>query len=145
MDYKKFGKDFYIRLDKGDEVIQSVLDICQSENIQSAIFSGIGGCGDVVVGTLDSQTKEFIPHQKSGLLEMISLNGNIAVYENNLSEHTHAMFSYIDENEHQQFIGGHLLKAVISYTAEIKLEPVADGVIRKRLDIEKNIPIWDFN
>ena len=43
MDYRKFGDTLYIRMDKGDEIIGSILDICEKEQIPSAIFSGIGG------------------------------------------------------------------------------------------------------
>ena len=44
MEYAKFDKTIYIRADKGDEIIGSILSVCKKENIQSAIFSGIGGC-----------------------------------------------------------------------------------------------------
>lgn len=43
MDYRKFGETYYIRMDKGDEIISTILGICQKEQIASAIFSGIGG------------------------------------------------------------------------------------------------------
>lgn len=38
MDYRKFGETYYIRLDRGDEIISSILGICQKEQIESAIF-----------------------------------------------------------------------------------------------------------
>ena len=38
MDYRKFGESYYIRLDKGDEIITSLLDICGNESISSATF-----------------------------------------------------------------------------------------------------------
>ena len=44
MDYRKLGETYYIRMDKGDEIIRTILEICQKEQITSAIFSGIGGC-----------------------------------------------------------------------------------------------------
>ena len=45
MDYRNYGGTFYIRADKGDEVIDCILDVCRREGIRSAIFSGIGGHG----------------------------------------------------------------------------------------------------
>ena len=142
MDYKRFDDNIYVRLDRGDEVISSVLSVCNRENIKSAIFSGIGGCAEVTVGTLNSETNEFIPHNKNGLLEMVSLNGNIALDENDeISEHTHAMFTYINYDE-VKTIGGHLIKAVISYTGEIVINPIKEGVIRKSTDKNLGIPIW---
>ena len=145
MDYKKFGETIYARFDKGDEILEGILNICKKENILSAIFSGIGGCGDVTVSTLIPETNEFLPHHKEGcLLEMISINGNISANDNNeIFEHTHAMFSYL-ENGEVKFLGGHLTKAVVSYTAEIEIRPVQNGVIRRKQDELTRITVWDL-
>ena len=43
MDYRKFDKTYYIRADKGDEIISCILEVCKKEKISSAIYSGIGG------------------------------------------------------------------------------------------------------
>ena len=51
MDYRKFGESYYIRLDKGDEIITSLLDICGKESISSATFYGIGGCSSAEIQT----------------------------------------------------------------------------------------------
>ena len=143
MEYKKYGDTIYARFDKGDEVVSGILDICKKESILSATYSGIGGCDDITVSTLIPETMEFLPHNKSGiLLEMISLNGNISADDNNeLFHHTHAMFSYLENNE-LKFIGGHLIKAVISYTGEIVINPVQNGVIRRKQDDKTGITIW---
>ena len=44
MDYKMYGGTVYIRMDKGDEIVSSLLGLCKAEGIASAIFIGIGGC-----------------------------------------------------------------------------------------------------
>ena len=144
MDYKKFNDYIYARFDKGDEIISGILDICRKEEILSATYSGIGGCGDVTVGTLIPETNEFLKHNKSGvMLEMISLNGNISSDDNNnIEHHTHAMFSYLDENKEPKFLGGHLLKATVLYTAEIEIKPVQGGVIRRKQDEATGIIVW---
>ena len=51
MDYKKLGSSIYARLDKGDEIIACILDICRNENILSAVYSGIGACNEAEVRT----------------------------------------------------------------------------------------------
>ena len=121
MDYRKIGDTIYARFDKGDEILEGVLNICKKENILSAIFSGIGGCGDITVSTYIPEENYFLPHDKTGVLEMISIDGNISANDNNeIFEHTHAMFSYL-ENGEVKFLGGHLTKAIVSYTAEIDI------------------------
>ena len=144
MDYKKFGDSIYARFDRGDEVLSGILNICKKENILSASFSGIGGCGDVTVATLIPENNNFVPHNKTGLLEMISVNGSISANNNNeIFENTHAMFSYL-ENDEMKFLGGHLLSAVVSYTAEIVIRPVQNGVIRRKKDEITGITVWDL-
>ena len=44
MEYRKIGDNYYIRMDRGDEIISNLLEICEKESIPSAVFSGIGGC-----------------------------------------------------------------------------------------------------
>ncbi len=144
MDYNKYGNALYVRFDRGDEVISGILDICKREHILSATYSGIGGCGDVTVSTYIPDKQEFMPHNKTGLLEMISLNGNISADDkDNIYEHTHAMFSYLENNE-QKFLGGHLTRAVISYTGEITINLVQNGVIRRKKDPLTGIDIWNL-
>ena len=144
MEYKKFGDAIYARFDRGDEIVSGLLDICRKENILSATYSGIGGCGDVTVASLLPETNEFLEHNKKGMmLEMISLNGNISADDkDNIEHHTHAMFSYLDENKEPVFLGGHLMRAVVLYTAEIGINPVKDGVIRRKHDEISGITVW---
>lgn len=59
MDYKKFGETIYARFDKGDEVLEGILNICKKDNILSATFSGIGGCGDVTVSLIYLKLMNF--------------------------------------------------------------------------------------
>ena len=51
MDYRRFGDAIYIRMDRGDEIISCVLDICRKEGIKSATYNGIGGCGEAQIQT----------------------------------------------------------------------------------------------
>ena len=44
MDYRKFNEKYYIRLDKDDEIIASLTEVCARENITAAQINGIGGC-----------------------------------------------------------------------------------------------------
>lgn len=146
MDYKVSGNCIYARFDKGDEILSGILDICRRENVLSATFSGIGGCGEVSVGTLNPLNNEFIAHNRNGTLEMVSLNGSVTSdEENNLYQHSHALFSYLDDDGNSCVLGGHLQKAVISYTAEIVISAVQNGVIKRMKDPKTGIMVWKLN
>ena len=70
MDYRKFGECYYIRMDRDDEIISTILEICKKENIRSATFSGIGGCKDAEIQTFIPETGSFEEQRISGMLEM---------------------------------------------------------------------------
>ena len=43
MEYKKIGETYYARMDRGDEIIGNILEICRKESIPSVICPTIGG------------------------------------------------------------------------------------------------------
>lgn len=144
MDYRRYGNAIYIRMDKGDEIIGCILDVCRQEGIQSATFSGIGGCQEAEVQTFIPETGTFETETLRGMLELISLNGNIVSDDGNtLHHHTHALFSYKEEGQHRT-AAGHIKSITVLYTAEIELRPVEDGVISLKKDPETGTGFWNF-
>ena len=73
MEYKKIGETFYVRMDRGDEIISNILEICRKESIPSAIFSGIGGCSNAelqVFPTIGGSIgRKFDPETGTGFWE----------------------------------------------------------------------------
>ena len=95
MDYRKYSDTYYIRMDKGDEVISKILEVCKKERISSCIFSGIGGLSQAEIQTFIPDTKSFETETINGMLELASLNGNVITDDdNNLCQHTHAVVAY---------------------------------------------------
>lgn len=143
MKYRSFGPKVYIRADKGDELIDCITRVCEEMRISSATFHGIGACGDVTVATYIEEKDDFLDHSRSGLLEMVSLDGNIVTTDDGrYASHAHAMFSYLNEEKGVSFFGGHLKAATVSYTAELVLEPVTGGELGQRKDPITGIDIW---
>ena len=144
MDYRKFGDTIYIRIDRGDEIIGCILDICKKEQVLSAVFSGIGGCGEAQIQTYLPETNTFETQTIRGMLELISLTGNvIADEQGELYHHTHALFSFKDGENHC-VAGGHIKSITVSYTAEIELRPVVGGIIKRKFDPETGTGFWSF-
>jgi len=145
MDYRKFDKTYYIRADKGDEVIDCILRVCEKENIKSAIYSGIGGCSSAEIQTFTPETGAFTSREISGMLELVSLNGSVTSDDTgSLFHHTHAAFAYVCGGEHRM-AAGHLKSTVVRYTAEIELRPVLSGAIKRKTDPETGTGFWSFS
>jgi len=144
MEYRKIGNTIYARMDKGDELIAGVLSVCRQERILSAVFSGIGGFQEAAIQTFIPESGQFETQTVSGMLEMLSVNGNIITDEGgNLYPHAHAAFSYKDGEKHC-VTGGHLRSATVLYTAEIEIRPVVGGVIKRKPDAETGTGFWQF-
>lgn len=145
MESKKLGSKIYLRVDKGEDVLESIIETCKEYDVKSATFSGLGACQRVVIGTYIPEKDDFQLHTKETILEMINLTGNITYDLNNQKRqfHAHGIFSYLDNGQIQYF-GGDLKKAEIMYTGEITIEPV-DGIITKKYDPNVKIDVWNFN
>ena len=67
---KRIGETYYVRMDRGDEIISNILEICRKESIPSAIFSGIGGCSNAELQVFIPETGSFETEQLEGMLEL---------------------------------------------------------------------------
>ena len=144
MDYRKFGQTYYIRMDRGDDIISEILAICKKEGIESCVFSGIGGCSSAVIQTFIPESGTFESQHLEGMLELASLNGNVIADGEEYYHHTHAVFSY-KQGQALCMAAGHMKEIVVSYTAEIELRPVIEGTIHRKYDPETGTGFWDFN
>ena len=144
MEYRKIGEAYYIRMDRGDEIISTLLELCEKETISSAVFSGIGGCQSAELQVFIPETGSFETERLEGMLELVSLNGNVVRDENGkLFHHTHALLSFKKEGQHGM-AGGHLKATTVLYTAEIELRPTIGGTIGRKFDPETGTGFWEF-
>lgn len=144
MEYRKYGDTFYIRMDRGDEIIEKILMVCKEEGIHSCTFNGIGGCGKAEIQTFIPETGTFEMRRLEGMLELVSLNGNVITDENGeYYHHTHAVFAYKVGEDHR-VAAGHMKSIMVSYTAEIELRLVVDGEIKRKYDSETGTGFWSF-
>jgi predicted DNA-binding protein with PD1-like motif len=168
MEYRKIGDNYYIRMDRGDEIIGNLLSICEKESIPSAVFSGIGGCQSAELQVFIPETGSFETEQLEGMLELVSLNGNVVRDDDGqLFHHTHALFSFkggtrdvdnivggYQDGQHGlratllpsggRMAGGHLKATTVLYTAEIELRPTVGGAIGRKFDPETGTGFWEF-
>lgn len=144
MDYRKFSDTYYVRMDKGDEVISKILGLCKKEGITSCIFNGIGGLSQAEIQTFIPEKGEFETDTVNGMLELISLTGNVITDDNmDYYHHTHAAVSYKDGSGHHM-TGGHIKSLTVLYTAEIELRPVIGGRISRKYNDETGTGFWEF-
>lgn len=130
MEYKCFPDAQVVRLDVGDEILESITTFARKEKIKCASVQGIGAVGEFTVGVFDTATKEYHSSAYKGAYEIVSLSGTITRKDGAPYLHFHFAAAGSDG----AVIGGHLNRAVVSATAEIVVRPVAGHIDRSFSD-----------
>lgn len=129
MEYKRLDKAVMLRLDPGDEVVESIKQVCLAENIVLGTITGLGAVGEVNVGLFDPKEKKYYGNTFIGDYEIVSLVGNITTMDDDVYLHCHMAVGDIKGT----VVGGHLQSAVVSATAEIVLTELP-GAVGRRFD-----------
>ena len=139
MEYKKVKNHIIIRLDVGEEIISSIMNILKNEKISFASITGIGATNDFTIGTYDVTNQLYKKSNYKGVYEIVSLLGNTSTMNNEPYIHIH--MSAADKNNN--VVGGHLNEAYISATAEIVLNIIETNVDRIK-DTNTGLNIFKF-
>lgn len=139
MEFKKFGDKYVIRLDKGEEVVESLKKFCRDEKVNLGFIKGIGATNKAVVGLFDTDTKQYISAELKGNYEITSLLGNISTMNGEVYLHLHINLA---DKEHKTY-GGHLNSAIISATGEILVETI-EGKVDREFSKDIGINLYKF-
>ena len=77
MEYRHFGDTYVVRLDRGEEVIAALTELCQKEQIQLGTVTGLGASDHVVVGLYHVEERRYDKKLIEKPMEITSLVGNI--------------------------------------------------------------------
>ncbi len=116
-----------LRIDKGEECL-NVLKSLAKDKDASLTFSIIGACSLVELGYYKLNTKEYSTKTFSGEdMEILSVTGNVAWFENEPLLHAHGVFS----DEKYETFGGHIVKIIISATGEVVINWLPEKIYKK--------------
>ena len=134
MDYKKFGDKVFVRIDKGEEIVETLKHVCKKLDIKAGTITGIGATDKAVIGLFDLKTKKYHSTEFVGDHEIAPIHGNISTMNEEIYLHLHANLC---NAEHNSF-GGHLTSAVVSATFEGVIEIINGKIVR---EFDENIKL----
>ncbi len=140
MNYRRFGDKYVVRLEKGEELVESIKELAKKEDIMLGRVSGMGAVNRVEVSIYGVETKEYFKKEINEEMEIVSLEGNIARKDGEPILHLHTSVACED----CRVFGGHLHSADISVTAEIIID-VIDGELTKEFDEETGANLFKFD
>ncbi|HBY57629.1 MAG TPA: DNA-binding protein [Candidatus Atribacteria bacterium] len=131
MKYKKLGNKWIVRIDRGEEIVQTLRKFCEDKKIKLGIISGIGATDRVIIGLFNTKNKQFQSQELIGEYEITNLSGNISTMNGELYLHLHISLADSKYNAY----GGHLTSSIISGTGEIIIEEIK-GILERKFDKE---------
>ena len=131
MEFKKFSDTYVVRLDRGEEIIASLTELCTKEKIVLGSIEGLGAADHVVVGLYNVGKKEYHKTEFNGPMEITALTGNVSRKDGEVYLHIH--ISLCDEQ--MRLLGGHLNECRISATCELFVRAIP-GQVNRRFDAD---------
>jgi predicted DNA-binding protein with PD1-like motif len=123
-------------LEPGEEVASALLEYAREHRIHGASFTGLGAVDGCVIAFYDREQQEYDELPLEEQLEVLSLVGNISMYEDAPRVHAHVVLG--DERGHTR--GGHLMSARVWPTLEITLH-VHERPLRRAHDDGVGLPL----
>ena len=140
MEYRRFQDTLVVRLDPGEEIVEELTKLAESEHIALAEVSGLGAVKDITVGVFSVAEQKFCPNRFQGALEIVSLTGTITEMDGKPYLHLHLSAGDCEG----RVFGGHLSRAVISATGELTVRAL-DGHVGRKFSPEIGLNLFDFS
>ena len=139
MQYKRSGNTYMLRIDLGEDIVESLKKLCEDEQILLGRVEAIGATDHAVIGVYDLEKKEYYPEKIDEFMEIASLNGNITAMEGKPYIHLHATLA--DQNH--VIHGGHVLEMRVGATCEMFVT-VLEGDVNRSRNEALGINLWSF-
>lgn len=133
----KIGNKYFVRIDKGEEVVSSLMKFCTEKGVKLGSIVGIGAADRVTIGLFNTEIKEYHNKQLVGEYEITNLTGNVTTKDGEVYLHLHITLGDENYNAH----GGHLNECWISGTCELVID-TADGEIGRFFDDYSGLNLW---
>ena len=130
MKFKKIKDTYFISLERGERIIETLKKFCAKNKVKCGYFSGIGSLGEAELAHYIVENKKYTSKIFKQPLEIVNMTGNITTMNKEVYLHCHVTLS----DEYMKAIAGHLKEGIISATCEIILVKLNADINRKHDD-----------
>ena len=140
MEYKKFGDTYIVRMDRGEEIIASLTQLCKKEDIHLATVEALGAVDHVVVSVYDVLSRTFYKKEFNEPMEISNLCGTVSRKDGEVYIHLHA--TVCDKNLAAH--GGHANELRVAATCEMVVRTIP-GEVNRKLDENIGLNVFLFS
>jgi predicted DNA-binding protein with PD1-like motif len=131
-------KTYAVIFSRGDEAFSGLTDFARQYNVTAAHFTAIGALNGADLAWFDPSRKMYKEIPIQGQVEVLSMIGDIALYNGKPTIHTHMVVGFPDGSTR----GGHVLDAHVNPTLEVMVT-VESNAMHKRLDPATDLTLID--
>ena len=139
MQFRRFGNKYFVRIDRGEEIMSSLKKFCEHEKISLAEVKALGAIDDFEVGLFDVQEKKYHSNHYTFPAEIVSRWGTVTTMNGEVYLHVH--MSAGDKEGH--VFGGHLNSAMVSATCEMVID-VCEGTVGRKFSDDVGLNLFEF-
>mgnify|MGYP003577943990 CR=1 FL=1 len=133
-------RTFALIFEKGDAVVPLLEAFAREQGLDASRFSAIGAFERADLGYFVWEKKDYERIPVDEQVEVLSLNGDIALDGEEPKVHAHAVLGRRDGST----VGGHLLQATVRPTLEVLLIE-SPGYLRKTCNRETGLALIDVD
>ena len=140
MEYRVYGNDVVLRIQKGEEILTCPKEVCEKEHITLGSVTGLGAVGEVTLGVFNRENFAYEKQTYTGDMEIASCVGNISTMEGKNYLHIHMVVGNVTDGICH---AGHLNRAVVSLTGEFILHKI-EGTVEREYSPEVGLNLFKF-
>ncbi len=133
------GGRHYVRLHRGEPVMETLREFCREQGLRTARITGIGAVRETTLAYYDLEQKRYLETHLPDLMELVSFTANVTQLKGEPFVHAHVVVS----DRSCVARGGHLVEATVGVLAELILDPVPVAITR-RFEEELGLNAWSF-
>jgi len=119
---------YLVRFEVGESLPTALSELAKERQWMSGSLNGIGGVHNVTLAYFDLDSRKYLQFRVDGIVELVSLVGNLAFVDGQPFWHLHAAVADRGGNVR----AGHLVDLEVAITVECWIMPGKHAIYRRR-------------
>ncbi len=132
------GRAFVGRLATGSDLVEEIERYCAEQSIVAARVTVIGAVRRARYAYYEQDAHEYLEMGSETHHEITGLVGNVSLRDDKLFLHAHGSFA----DATGATVGGHLLRGIEVFVAEVTIREMADVSLVRLHDEETGLALW---
>lgn len=129
-----------LRLSTDEDLINSLTQYVNEQEIDAADISVIGAVQDANLGFYDQDDQEYEEHYVEEPMELLQATGNVSYLEDERFVHLHGSFSDEDDN----VVSGHIFEGTTLFAGEAVVHELDGPRLQRKPDERTGLTLWEM-